>query len=342
MKERILFECVGQCGGNIGRLLMNKGYICHFINTSTDDLRSLEMKDGFRYHVPNATGCNKDRKKAMFYAKDYYDHMVNVIDSRFSEQDIVFFVFSLGGGTGSGISPVLLDYLSRKNRNKSYGAIVILPSLSESIKSQINAVECYKQLESIENLKSIYVIDNNNGDEFQLNQDFVNQFDRLVNITKVDTRSIIDQAELETLLTCKGMSVIGDLYETNQDGQNRFLFDRMIFTPYEKGCKYLGILSNYKVNVELLEQVFGVPLDVYVGYCNEIEKPFIISTGMNLYSSRILSLIERVKSKQFERINPQNELNIEVPIIEEYPPKIRKEDNGNKVNFDDIFGKFIG
>lgn len=63
MKDKIAFIAVGQAGGNIGQLFESMGYTVLYINTSREDLETLENAK-FRYHVSNGEGCNKDRYKA--------------------------------------------------------------------------------------------------------------------------------------------------------------------------------------------------------------------------------------------------------------------------------------
>jgi cell division GTPase FtsZ len=283
MKERIAFICIGQAGGNVGKEFVSRGYFCHFINTSNEDLRSLtNVKDEFKFHIPSAQGCNKDRRKALMYAKDYYSNITNVIDSTFPMQDIIFFVFSLGGGTGSGISPAILDYMSKKNPHKHYGAIVILPSLDEPIKAQINALEAYQQLYKIGNLKTVFELDNENGDRFAINKNFVDMFDRLVNITKPDERGVIDGAELEQLLTCKGSAIMAYLDVPYVLG-NRIedsIENSKVFTRHKRGCQYIGLSLYNDMKPALVEELFGTPLDMYIGYNDN--RNFVIATGMQM------------------------------------------------------------
>jgi hypothetical protein len=343
MKERILFVSVGQAGGNIGNAFYEKGYLAHFINTSYEDLKSLTtVKENFKFHVPSAQGCNKDRKKALFYAKDYYSHITNTIDSMFPTQDIVFFIFSLGGGTGSGISPAILDYMCKKNPNKHYGAIVILPSTTEPIKAQINALEAYQQLYKISNLKSVFVLDNENGDRFIINKNFVDMFDKLVNITIPDSRGVIDGAELEQILTCKGNTVMGYLDYPYVYGNQleESIHNTKVFAKHKKGCQYiaLSLTNDYKPNV--VEDIFGTPIDTYIGYNDS--RTFMTVTGMQLAPDRLQSIADMTKEKQIARNYALEEIKIDIPDLnmtkEEVAPTVEEP---KKLNFDDVFGNFL-
>ena len=43
MKEKIAFVAIGQAGGNIGQLLEEKGFNVLYLNTSEEDLATLDM-----------------------------------------------------------------------------------------------------------------------------------------------------------------------------------------------------------------------------------------------------------------------------------------------------------
>jgi hypothetical protein len=335
MKERILFECVGQGGGNIGELFAEKDYVCHFINTSNPDLETLNVNPSLKYHIPRTFGCNKDRIKAMNYAKEYHKHITDTIDNSFPTQDIVFFVLTLGGGTGGGISPLILDYMSKKNPNKYYGAIVVMPSLKEPMMQLNNAVEAFKQIRSIENLRTLFIIDNDSCDDFMtLNERFVDNFDRLINITQPHKKGVIDGAELEELITCKGISVMGSF----DIDEHKFRFKDRMFATYKTSCQYLGVSICDDTNIELIEKHFGTPYNIHKGY-NDKDN-FLIASGLPMYTSKIEDISKRVKSLLFDRNSEYDEEieEINIPIIRD---KETKKGNNNKVNFSDIFGKYI-
>ena len=63
MKNKIAFVAVGQAGGNIGQLFEDRGFNVLYINTSQEDLDTLEHAK-YKYHIPGGEGCNKNRRKA--------------------------------------------------------------------------------------------------------------------------------------------------------------------------------------------------------------------------------------------------------------------------------------
>ncbi len=85
MKNKIAFVAVGQAGGNIGQLFEQKGYNVLYINTSQEDLDTLE-KAKFKYHIPNGEGCNKDRRKAKQLVIDDFDQIAAEIETKIKSE----------------------------------------------------------------------------------------------------------------------------------------------------------------------------------------------------------------------------------------------------------------
>ena len=57
MKNKIAFVAVGQAGGNIGRLFEQKGFSVLYVNTSQEDLDTLDHAK-FKHHITGGEGCN--------------------------------------------------------------------------------------------------------------------------------------------------------------------------------------------------------------------------------------------------------------------------------------------
>ena len=110
MKNKISFVAVGQAAGNIGRLFEENGFSVIYVNTSREDLDTLE-KAKFKYHIPQGEGCNKDRRKAKQLVIDDFDNIAAEIESK-AKSEMTFVIFASGGGTGSGAGPMLIDLLT--------------------------------------------------------------------------------------------------------------------------------------------------------------------------------------------------------------------------------------
>ncbi len=180
IRSDVGFVCIGQAAGNIGLLFEEKGYNVLYINTSSEDLALLKNAKHV-YHVPNGEGCAKDRDKAKYHLANDIDHLLDLIETKVPQKN-VFVVFASGGGTGSGISPYLLNILVEKfstdedgelsaNPAKLFSAITILPSDSEPLQPAINSYSCCKEILDIENLGTVFFIDNNSmEDKMKINK----------------------------------------------------------------------------------------------------------------------------------------------------------------------------
>lgn len=332
--ERLLFVGVGQCGNNIVSELESKGYKTFAINTSDLDLKTVDVSN--KYAIPGASGCARDRKKAIGYLKSNYNKIVKEIENKFDDQDIVYIVFSLGGGTGSGISPILLDILSRKYPNKKFGAIAVVASESESIQTKANTIEAYTELVKINNLRSIFLLDNNSKkNKLDINTEFVNYFDTILKLDKPNKNGVIDESEIEKLITCKGTSVIVKLAckENSLDiGESN-----TIFLDYEKGCKYMGVSLSSDLDTSVLENEFGTPSDVFKGYNNTDN--IVIISGMG-YPSAYFKRLDKIIDDFTKQSKIEVKTSIEIDTSKY--ANINKEINlDTEIDFDSLYNKYL-
>lgn len=239
MKDKIGFIAVGQAGGNIGQLLEKKGFPVLYVNTSQEDLDTI--KEGkFKHHIANGEGCNKDRNKAKQLVVADFNNIIEKIQSTI-KTDMLFTIFSAGGGTGSGAGPMLTDMLLM-NGTMNVGVITILPALHESIKTQINAYECFSELIKIEGIGSTFIIDNDKGsDKLNLNATFVSAFYAYTQIPKLyhSKKGNVDVAEVLESFKAHGMATIKQF--NNTAIEELVDIDKNIFAPlqHDKIIKYL-------------------------------------------------------------------------------------------------------
>ena len=113
---------IGNCGNQIAALAKKQGGInVACINTSENDIATLpaEVQDDC-YLVGDSQGSGKDRTEAKKFLKSSV--MSLVADERFKAQvadsDAIFIVSSTGGGTGSGMAPLMASIIRQSFRNK--------------------------------------------------------------------------------------------------------------------------------------------------------------------------------------------------------------------------------
>ncbi|MEY8518602.1 hypothetical protein AALC25_17225 [Lachnospiraceae bacterium 29-84] len=260
MKGKIAFVAVGQAAGNIGRLLEGEGYTVIYVNTSQEDLDTLEGVK-FKYHIQGGEGCNKDRHKAKKLVIEDFDSIAAEIDSK-AAGGMVFVMFASGGGTGSGAGPMLADLLV--DEGKAVGIITILPAPDESIKSHINSYECFSELEKIGGTSACFIIDNARGGKMGLNHEFVEAFVEFLGIPE-NHRSVegnIDKAEVMETLKAHGMAVVA-----RSGGQGSAALIQAIkenaLAPIEpdRAVKYIAAALGGGARMQDLEKAFGMPVD---------------------------------------------------------------------------------
>lgn len=327
MRDRNMFIGTGQCGGNIAREFDKLGYQAYYINSNLADLRTLGVSSDKTFHIPSAEGCNKDVQKAKEYAKLYYDQIIEILNTKYSQFKNKFFCFSLGGGTGGGISPVLIQAIATANPDANVGAIVALPDESDSVKAKENALRCLQSLSSlldIGTLKNVYLLDNSAGDILEINADIAERLTRLFNVTKPNIRGIVDTSEIENLLSISGCVNIFDIIEGESNltlSQDKFL------TKSGEGCQ--KILYSLKDDAHLiqseLEEITGKPIDYFKGYCEDSENSIAFSFGMQMPKAK-LATFERNYKEELESSRTEGKFGLNFDLGSPQPIEEVKEE----------------
>jgi hypothetical protein len=339
MKEKIGFIAVGQAGGNIGSRFEKIGYDVLFVNTSKEDLDTLDTK--FKYHIKGGEGCNKDRNKAKDLVIEDFESISKEIDAKLKNK-FIYVIFSSGGGTGSGASPMLIDLLSQ-HMEKEVGAVTILPSKHEPLKTHINAYECFRELEEIEGIASIVTLDNNACEnKLCINKDFVELFEKMLDMpNNKDIRGNIDKAEVMEIIRSKGMLTITrvDKEETTTARVIESLKSN-IYAPIEndKVIKYIGIVTAKPVELVELKKEVGSYLDVFQGYGKET---VCVLAGLSLPFKRLEEIKKEVEDNQEvvkKNLQSTNSVKLTQGINFLDEPLIQKKTSSNGKN--DIFAKY--
>lgn len=341
MKDKVTFVAVGQAAGNIGRLLEGKGYAVLYVNTSQEDLDTLEGAK-FKYHIPKGEGCNKDRHKAKQLVIDDFDNIAGEIDAK-AAGGMVFVMFASGGGTGSGAGPMLADLLIDEGRQ--VGVATILPAPDESLKSHINSYECFSELERIGGTGACFVIDNAKGERMQLNREFVDAFTAFLEVPGC-SRSVegnIDRAEVMETLKAHGMAIVARAGGEGSAGLIQAVKGGPL-APLEpdRAVKYIAAALPSGKGMGDLEKAFGMPIDTFR----------TVSTGMSVCCLSGLSYPKGRLEGVYGKVEGSREavehslaaarepgLRKGVNFLEELEPQHKEE--GKRKSKRDIMGKYL-
>lgn len=343
MKKKISFMAVGQAAGNVGRLLEEKGYSVIYINTSKEDLDTLE-KAKFKYHIPRGEGCNKDRRKAKQLVIDDFDNIAGEIESKV-KADMIFVIFASGGGTGSGAGPMLIDLLIDEGKN--VGAITIIPGPDESVKSHINSYECFSELTKIQGTGACFIIDNQTGEKLKLNKSFVDSLTAFLDIPEKhkSVKGNIDKAEIMETLNAHGMAVVA-----RNSGKESAEFIQAIkdntSAPMEpdRAVKYITASMAGNVCMADLEKAFGTPIDTFQTF-NDSENICCIS-GLTYPLSRLETVYKKVdENKDLIKKNlaatKETDLKNGVNFLDEVEHQKKKAPDKKPQSKRDIMNKYL-
>ncbi|MFB6122675.1 MAG: tubulin/FtsZ family protein [Haloferacaceae archaeon] len=146
---------VGQAGGKVARALSDfdsrndfgavRGALA--VNSAASDLRSIPFETVLVGQAKvNGHGVGGDNELGAEVMRDDVDEVMGAIDGRVTaEAEAIFVVAGLGGGTGSGGAPVLVQQLQRVYDVPVYG-VGILPGADEGAMYQVNAGRSLKTL----------------------------------------------------------------------------------------------------------------------------------------------------------------------------------------------------
>jgi len=323
---KIGFLGIGSAGSNVTEIAELYGYRTAVCNTSPEDLDAIQLIKN-KVLLGSNGGAGKDRRLAKSDAKQNYEKILNLIKEKFDGIDMIYFVFSTGGGTGSGMSPMMIDVVRQLIPDKKFGCIAILPALNESPVAQINTIECLKEIIRLE-IPS-FIADNekmyrsgtikNRKEVFdKMNNYIIDCFNLILNTKRVASKyGNLDQQDIIKLLSTPGATVIttsciGDK-ERKEQG---FSFGRKImsswdssyFAPieYDKNITRMGFI--YELPIELtklinyddIEQEIGSPLEIFEGFYEPDESNIVVSilTGLTYPISRINEIKKLISSKK--------------------------------------------
>ena len=229
---RDFFIGFGQAGGKVvdmfieqDKRMQTQSFRGIAVNTARTDLmglKNIELKDRLLIGqtVVKGHGVGTDNVTGARVTADEIDAIINAIDSRGTHDvDAFVIIAGLGGGTGSGGSPVLARHLKRIYREPVY-AIGILPAPEEGRLYSYNAARSLSTL--VNEADNTFIFDNsawkNEGESVKdaytrLNDEIVRRFGVLFRAGEVSKAGVgemvVDSSEVINTLRGGGISTVG-------------------------------------------------------------------------------------------------------------------------------------
>lgn len=273
------------------------------INTSTEDLSAVNLSH--KIHVKNCNGAAGNRERSLDALAENVDSILDELQQYIIEGSTVFIAFSMGGGTGSAMGPMLARILLEMGYKVCL--IVVIPADTESLKIRDNARQTFDEIEELKpNLGSIFMLDNNSGEKLQINRAFARLMTAVLCINNKSQDGNMDLAEIESCLHCPSFSVIVATNAAN--GTTGYIVDILnresnIFAQREdKTVSIMGIseavsAKESKIDVTELRKSVGTAPTEYHGYVSDSGENVVILSGLVMPYSRIDALAESVEKE---------------------------------------------
>ena len=231
-KMRVFFIGFGQAGGKIVDMFIEqdkklgtnsfRGIAVNTARTDLMGLKNIEMKDRILIGqtMVKGHGVGTDNVTGARVTADEIDSIISAIDMRGTHDvDAFVIVAGLGGGTGSGGSPVLARHLKRIYREPVY-ALGIIPAPEEGRLYSYNAARSLTTL--VNEADNTFIFDNsawkNEGESVKtafnrLNNEVVRRFSVLFRAGEVSKMGVgemvVDSSEIINTLRGGGITSVG-------------------------------------------------------------------------------------------------------------------------------------
>ena len=340
---KIGFVGVGQCGGNIANEFAKLGYSAVAINTAKPDLEKLtNIRNEHRLLISlgiQGAGKNPDIGEDAFI--QHNEEVTSLIANAFGDiVDIVYICAGFGGGTGSGIAPILSALLCELGYN--VGVIATLPTKNESQKVQLVALNAFQKMSENDNISSFFIVDNDKtvdgsiGVKTQYNVTNVNiakQFDGLYQLTDVASDMAFDARDFITLLNNRGVAAmavvqIDDLKDFGEVALQKITdsIKKGLFADTElsgaNGCAIVfetGNGSSIYITQEIIgkiQQALGNPFDIFTAIYETDNKKQdrsailrLLITGLPIPKDRLDNMKVEFEKRQDSLVEKQQKAN---------------------------------
>lgn len=244
MKDQMLIIGLGQAGGNMSEDLYKRNFSVFCINSSTDDLNSLEVKEEFKMHIRNAQGTAKDRNLSKQLVQSVAKQLIDIVNDRYASVKYIHVISSLGGGTGGGSVASIINMLDSVT-DKKISSTIILPSSYENIRIKNNAIEAFAEMSQLQDrIGPIFLLSNERLDKFRVNKMHAEVLDDLVNLRNSNKEGSLDAQELEEIMTTKGIMI-----------PHQILSDQKIHMPVPLDC-YANLKGRAKLTALSLSRQY--------------------------------------------------------------------------------------
>ena len=341
-KRKILLIGCGKAGNKlVNEMMMKDGrYAGLFVNSSYNDMSGLEKfseKNAFLFS--NTNGSGRDRDLAQEYVKEDLQPLVDTIVS-YPMQDVVTIFTSADGGTGSGITPTLIQLLkltyTRKGLDRKINLVAIIPNFDKDDKVGFrNTLHFWNEIMDIKDncIDDIKFIDNSKGESFaDINYRAVEALNNAYTMNGTSDNGDIDDRDARLFSTDKGFGLVltlSDDYKSAQKAIDQAIKESVFAIPESFDCNYLGIsVKEDSYDLDDIKNCFETVYEstfqtnnpkhntIVLGGCEEAPKGVIEIIKMRL---------DEIESKSSERKANKTKFTVDIEKrVDKKPRKSRK------------------
>ncbi|PGK51513.1 hypothetical protein CN918_27365 [Priestia megaterium] len=324
----------GQAGSLFADVARKEGFHALAFNTAQVDLDVLDhLESSDRIHLSGFEGAGKNRDIGLEAFTEHEDMIKETISNKFHDFHILMPVFALGGGTGSGMAPSVVNLLTSLFETKVIAPILLLPHDRESLRAKMNTLEAFAAISENEDIGATFVFDNQKINDMYPSFTISERYDKLretfIKLVKCFNEaterhsriSNLDAMDLLTVFSERGCALFSDLKIEEKECKNpagigeRLLhsleFSSYATTDYSHLSK-VAVIGEYPedftrhITVDALFENISIPLEVFTGIYPTDEsdnesKLYSLTTGLPFPNNRL---------KQYEATIQQEEQNV--------------------------------
>ena len=343
----ILIVACGQTGANIGYQFNRLGYQVLYINTSSEDLKSIECPDYMKMHIAGMSGGSHNRNIIKEAMPRTNANLAKEILTRFSTYTHILLVGSLGGSSGSVLIPFLTLSLTSLS-DKKVSTLCAVSGLNESKKSLANTIDAYNDLVKVsQNISNMYFIDNetidmnNPRDIERSNVEVVKTMHSIFNLSSTESSlSTIDKQEVLFLLGTQGCVSISNIEPKQTITCTRIKTNKNFINEISE-AEYLAYSCNENdFDDNLIKEISGLygdsQEDTFKCFKNDDSSNLLLAFGLPMPQQHILTLKEY--------LNDLNTNNKRKPIINQQilfnENSIQQQNNNTKIKVNSLDALF--
>ena len=346
------------------------------INSSENDLSTLP-DDILKIKIGDGKGCGKNRMEAK---KSLASEVINLVSSEsfktfICDLDIAFVISSTGGGTGSGVSLVFSDVLSKVYPSTYIIPVGILPTLKEAESTQVNTLEYLSELYKSMDSKTTYMLyDNEKLKELPpnkmlpaINRSIVEDINVLrCYYNRTTIYDSIDEKDALTVIRSPKRLMVASVYDVKEKDLDEMNLEERLKENLKKGTHVEieqdkivnrtglilniseNVLKDFSVQIPSIIDYIGDPIEEFKHICvNEDRKipnnAFLIISGLSAVNDRIAKINDRIAEIQEAQKRQEDDDEIDLDIINSVNEKRVYAKNAvepQQIDIQSLFSKF--